>query len=74
MFSMFYTAKRLWVLFKNVQSAGGGFPIWGAVAKPPGEDAGAGGLHPCGGIKAIGLRSKTAHQFPCFGAVAPRQT
>ncbi|MBR4613747.1 MAG: hypothetical protein IKO40_13660, partial [Kiritimatiellae bacterium] len=47
------------------------FPIWFAEAKPQGLGAGAWGLHQCGGIKAVGSRSETAHQFPNFGAVAP---
>ena len=47
------------------------FPIWFAVAKPHGMDAGAWGLPQCDGVKAVGSRSGTAHQFPNFGAVAP---
>ncbi|MBP5545390.1 MAG: hypothetical protein ILM98_15065 [Kiritimatiellae bacterium] len=53
------------------QSAGGGFPIWCAEAKPHGMDADAWRLRQCGRIEAVGPRSGAGHQFPCFGAVAP---
>ncbi|MBP5543052.1 MAG: hypothetical protein ILM98_03180 [Kiritimatiellae bacterium] len=39
--------------------------------KPHGRDAGARGLHQCGGVLADGPHRGAALQFPNFGAVAP---